>query len=107
MRRGLVSWIVLVLSTAGATAVPAGAVDFDASARSARTLLGELVAADTSNPPGNESRAVAIGAARLRQAGIPYRVTEFAPGRENLVARIEGKGGAGALLLLAHTDVAR
>jgi acetylornithine deacetylase/succinyl-diaminopimelate desuccinylase-like protein len=105
MRWGLIGWIVPVLATAGATAVPADAVDFDASARSVRTLLGELVAADTSNPPGNESRAVAIGATRLRQAGIPYRVTEFAPGRENLVARIEGNGGAGPLLLLAHIDV--
>jgi acetylornithine deacetylase/succinyl-diaminopimelate desuccinylase-like protein len=105
MHRVLASWIAFALSTAVASAAPTGAIDFDASARSARTLLGELVAADTSNPPGNESRAVAIGAARLRQAGIPYRVTEFAPGRENLVARIEGKGGAGALLLLAHSDV--
>jgi len=105
MRGEAVSWIVLVLSMAGASTALADPVDFDAGARSARELLGELVAADTSNPPGNESRAVAIGAARLRQAGIPYRVTEFAPGRENLVARLEGSGGSGALLLLAHTDV--
>jgi acetylornithine deacetylase/succinyl-diaminopimelate desuccinylase-like protein len=105
MGRGRASRIVLLLSTAGGLSLPADAVDFDAAARSARTLLGELVAADTSNPPGNESRAVAIGAARLGESGVPYRVTEFAPGRQNLVARLEGDGRAGALLLLAHTDV--
>jgi acetylornithine deacetylase/succinyl-diaminopimelate desuccinylase-like protein len=86
-------------------AAPAAAADFDAAARSARGLLETLVAADTANPPGNEARAVALGAERLRAAGVPLRVSEFAPGRENLVARIAGSGGAPPLLLLAHVDV--
>ncbi len=71
----------------------------------ARALLDELVAADTSNPPGNEARAVAIGAKRLAAAGIPYEITEFAPGRQNLVARLKGDGTARPLLLLSHVDV--
>ena len=54
MRGEAVSWIVLVLSMAGASTALADPVDFDAGARSARELLGELVAADTSNPPGND-----------------------------------------------------
>jgi acetylornithine deacetylase/succinyl-diaminopimelate desuccinylase-like protein len=80
-------------------------VDFAAGARSARTMIEALVAADTTNPPGNEARAVAIGKQRLDAAGIPYVVSEFAPGRENLVARLSGDGTAKPLLLLAHIDV--
>ncbi len=83
----------------------AAAVDYDAAAASARALLTALVAADTSNPPGNEARAVAIGAARLREAGIEPEISEFAPGRENMVARLRGDGRARPILLLAHVDV--
>jgi acetylornithine deacetylase/succinyl-diaminopimelate desuccinylase-like protein len=97
--------IALALLVGGLPALEARAVDFDGAADSARGLLGELVAADTSNPPGNEARAVAIGAARLDAAGIAHRITQFAPGRENLVARLRGDGSAPPLLLLAHVDV--
>jgi acetylornithine deacetylase/succinyl-diaminopimelate desuccinylase-like protein len=83
----------------------AAAPDFDAAARSVRQLLEALVAADTTNPPGNEARAVAIGADRLKAASIPYQVSEFAPGRENLVARLRGDGSQPPVLLLAHIDV--
>jgi acetylornithine deacetylase/succinyl-diaminopimelate desuccinylase-like protein len=83
----------------------AAGVDFAAGARAARAMVDELVAADTTNPPGNEARAVAIGKKRLDAAGIPYVVSEFAPGRENLVARLAGDGSAKPLLLLAHIDV--
>jgi acetylornithine deacetylase/succinyl-diaminopimelate desuccinylase-like protein len=74
-------------------------------AADAKALLAELVAADTSNPPGNEARAVAIGAKRLDAAGIPYEITEFAPGRQNLVAKLKGDGTAKPLLLISHVDV--
>jgi len=84
---------------------PAANVDFATGARAARAMIGALVAADTTNPPGNEARAVAIGRKRLDEAGIPYVVSEFAPGRENLVARLAGDGSAKPLLLLAHIDV--
>jgi acetylornithine deacetylase/succinyl-diaminopimelate desuccinylase-like protein len=80
-------------------------VDYDAVAGAARTLLADLIAADTSNPPGNEERAVALGVARLRDAGLPYEVTTFAPGRQNLVVRLRGDGSARPLLVLAHVDV--
>jgi len=79
--------------------------DFGASAGRVRKLLEELVAANTENPPGNEARAVAIGAGRLREAGVPHQVFEFAPGRSNLIARLKGDGSAKPLLLLAHIDV--
>ena len=84
---------------------PAQAADYDAAARSARSLLDTLVAADTSNPPGNEARAAALGAERLAAAGIAFERYAFAPGRENLVARLRGDGSKRPLLVLAHIDV--
>lgn len=102
----------LLCATLDAAAIPVGkapdaaaGVDFAAGARDARALLDALVAADTTNPPGNEARAVAIGKQRLDAAGIPYQVSEFAPGRENLVARLKGDGSQKPLLILAHIDV--
>jgi len=88
-----------------AGAVRAAAPDWKAAAAEVRATLAELVAADTTNPPGNEARAAEIGARRLGEAGIPFERTEFAPGRENLVARLRGDGSKRPLLLLAHTDV--
>ncbi len=79
--------------------------DLSASLPRVRALLEQLVAAETVNPPGNEARAAGVGAARLRAAGVPHQVFEFAPGRANLVARLKGDGSAKPLLLLAHTDV--
>src|SRR2546430_12848562 len=90
---------------AAASRAGSAAPDFDVSAARVRTLLEQLVAADTENPPGNEARAAALGAARLQAAGIPYQLFEFAPGRQNLIARIKGNGSAKPLLLLAHIDV--
>src|SRR5258708_12711820 len=86
-------------------AARAAAPDYDAAAADARQLIAELVAADTTNPPGNEARAAAIGAARLKALGIAYEVDEFAPGRANLIARLKGEGTEKPLLLLSHTDV--
>ena len=94
-----------LLLIAALAALPCRAADYDAAARSARKLLTELIAADTTNPPGDESRAVRIAAKNLKDAGIPFEVTDFAPGRQNIVARLKGSGPEKPILLLAHTDV--
>lgn len=70
-----------------------------------RQTLNELVKADTTSPPGNEARAVAIIAKRLESAGVEFEITEFAPGRQNIVARLQGRGRKKALMLLSHLDV--
>lgn len=103
----LVALVALACSShrVAATVPAPGNPDFDAAAKSARVILEALVQADMTNPPGNEARAVAIGVKRLEHAGISFQVTEFAPGRENLVARLSGDGSAEPVLLLAHTDV--
>jgi hypothetical protein len=93
---------LLALAPAASLAAPP---DLDALAARVRTLVEALVAADTENPPGNEARAVAVGAARLRAEGISFETFEFAPGRSNLIVRLKGDGSGKPLLLLAHIDV--
>jgi len=66
--------------------------------------LKSYVEIDTTNPPGNESRAVEFFAAIFDEAGITYERAESAPGRGNIWARLEG-GDEPALLLLHHMDV--
>lgn len=68
------------------------APDFDAITKAARTDLAAMIAADTTNPPGNEARITTLVAKKLKDAGIPYEITEFAPGRSNIVARLKGAG---------------
>lgn len=60
--------------------------DFEELAKSARSSLQFMVEADTSNPPGSERRIVEFVANRLKETGIEYEISEFAPGRENIVA---------------------
>ena len=64
-----------------------------------------LLRIDTSNPPGNETRAVEYLKPILDKAGIPYQVFALEPGRANLVARIKGNGRKRPIILMGHTDV--
>jgi acetylornithine deacetylase/succinyl-diaminopimelate desuccinylase-like protein len=68
-------------------------------------FLSELVKIDTSNPPGNETRAAEYIKSVLAAEGIPAEIFESAPGRGNLVARLKGNGKKRPLLLLGHLDV--
>jgi acetylornithine deacetylase/succinyl-diaminopimelate desuccinylase-like protein len=81
--------------------------DYDAMAKSAVAMVGRMIEADTTSPPGNEARVARLVAKRLEEAGIPYEITEFAPGRENIVARLKASGTPTGkpLLLLSHEDV--
>ncbi len=67
--------------------------------------LKNLVAIDTTNPPGNESEAVTYLASIFESEGIEYETAEPAPGRGSIVARIRGNGSARPLMLLGHLDV--
>jgi acetylornithine deacetylase/succinyl-diaminopimelate desuccinylase-like protein len=69
------------------------------------TLLAELIRIDTTNPPGNETRAARHLAAYLERSGISSTLVAAQEGRDNLVARIPGRGTGPSLLLLSHTDV--
>jgi len=77
----------------------------------AREIYKELIELNTSVTTGDNTPAANAMARRFRAAGIPEAdifVGGPLPKKHNVVARIRGKGGAGArkpILLLAHLDV--
>ncbi|MEM3069915.1 MAG: M20/M25/M40 family metallo-hydrolase [Candidatus Bathyarchaeia archaeon] len=69
------------------------------------TLLQDLIRIDTTNPPGNEAEAAEYLARTLEGEGFECMVLESAPGRGNLITRLEGSEEGPSLLLLSHLDV--
>jgi len=75
------------------------------------TWMQDYLRIDTTNPPGNEMRAVAFYKKILDQEGIENRTFEYAPGRGDLWARLSRNApstGAEAkrpIILLNHMDV--
>ena len=65
----------------------------------------QLLRIDTSNPPGNETKAAKYVQTVLEREGIPAKLFSKDPDRANLVARIRGKGSARPVLIMGHTDV--
>ncbi|HEY2954807.1 MAG TPA: M20/M25/M40 family metallo-hydrolase [Candidatus Eisenbacteria bacterium] len=70
-----------------------------------RQVLGDLIAIDTSNPPGRELEVARYLDSLLAREGIRGQTFETAPGRGNFVARLSGSGRKPPLLLLGHMDV--
>jgi len=64
-----------------------------------------LLKIDTSNPPGNETRAAEAVQKVLEGEGIPAKLFALDPARANLVARVKGNGSKKPILLMGHTDV--
>ena len=79
----------------------------DWNALKAETLehFSALLKIDTSNPPGNETRAAEYLKQVLEREGIPARLIALDRNRANLVARIRGTGSNRPLLIMGHTDV--
>ncbi len=63
-----------------------------------------LIRIDTTNPPGNETRAVNYIKGVLEAEGIPVTVAAKDPARANLIARMKGNGSKRPILLMGHTD---
>src|SRR5712671_5605414 len=63
-----------------------------------------LLKIDTTNPPGNETRAVEYLKTVLDREGIPYQVLASDPKRANLVARVKGNGSKRPIIVMGHTD---
>src|SRR5215475_13717017 len=59
---------------------------------------------DTTNPPGNETRAAVFLQQILEKEGIECKQFALAPSRANLVARIKGNGSKRPVLVMGHTD---
>jgi acetylornithine deacetylase/succinyl-diaminopimelate desuccinylase-like protein len=64
-----------------------------------------LLRIDTSNPPGNETKAVDYLRSVLDREGILYQIFALEPGRANLVARLKGNGSKRPVIVMGHTDV--
>ncbi len=68
-------------------------------------FLSELIQIDTTNPPGNETKAANYIADYLAKDGFQSEILESAPGRGSVVTRLKGTGEKPSLLLLSHLDV--
>src|SRR5215472_10476546 len=64
-----------------------------------------LIQIDTSNPPGNETKAVEYLKKVFDAEGIPSQIFALDPMRANIVARLKGNGSKRPLLILGHLDV--
>ena len=71
----------------------------------ATRILQEYVRINTSNPPGDVTKAAEFLVRILEREGIPVKRYESGPGRSIVLARLEGRGPAKPLMLLHHMDV--
>lgn len=69
------------------------------------SLLGDLIRIDTTNPPGNETKAAKYLGKTLEKEGFVCELLESGPGRGNVITRVGGSGEKPSLLLLSHLDV--
>ncbi|MEM7250587.1 MAG: M20 family metallopeptidase [Pseudomonadota bacterium] len=67
-------------------------------------LLGRLVAEPSCDPPGGELGVAKLVLAELQRLGIDAELTEFAPGRANVMGRVAGQGNRPAMVFSAHMD---
>ena len=68
-------------------------------------FLSDLICIDTTNPPGNETKAAKYLAETLERDDFECELYESAPGRGSVITRIKGTGEKPSLLLLSHLDV--
>ena len=99
--------VILLFTLVAATVAQhtAAKPDWDKAREETVQILSGLVKIDTSNPPGNETKAAACIKAILDKEGIPSQIYELEPGRGNIVARLKGNGKKRPILLMGHLDV--
>ncbi len=68
-------------------------------------FLTDLIRINTTNPPGNETKAANFIAEYLAKDGFKSEIIESAPGRGSIITRLKGTGEKPNLLLLSHLDV--
>src|SRR5579863_9895526 len=102
---GAAALLVLLLLTSGAARAAEG-YEVDWAQVHAETLeyYTHLLRIDTTNPPGNETKAAAYVKSVLDREGIPAQLFALEPARANLVARLKGNGSKKPILVMGHTD---
>jgi acetylornithine deacetylase/succinyl-diaminopimelate desuccinylase-like protein len=68
-------------------------------------LLQEFIRIDTTNPPGNEEKAILFLEDVLQKEGLSTEVYSPTPKRANIISRIKGKKKDRPIILLSHVDV--
>ena len=68
-------------------------------------LLSALLQADTTNPPGNETRAALVLVDYFARHGLEAQLVGDLPDRQNLIVRLPGTRPGPRLGLLGHLDV--
>jgi len=68
-------------------------------------LLRNFIRIDTTNPPGNEEKAILFLEEVLQREGLSTEVYSPVPKRANIISRIRGKKKDKPLILLGHVDV--
>jgi acetylornithine deacetylase/succinyl-diaminopimelate desuccinylase-like protein len=102
MSRALLASAFILLSIAAGAQTP----DWKTVEADALKTLQGYVRIDTSNPPGDVTKAADLLADVLKREGIDVKRYESGPGRSILLARLKGNGTGGkAILLESHMDV--
>ena len=96
---------VIVLAAAVAVQAPGGQPDWTAVQAAAVKTLQGYVRINTSNPPGDVTKAADFLAGVLQREGIGVKRFESGAGRVILLARLKGTGSGKAILLENHMDV--
>ena len=95
----------LLLFISSAYAADRFPVDWPKVDRELLEYYSALVRIDTSNPPGNETKAVNYIRPILDREGIPYQVFAMQENRANIVARLKGSGLKRPVIVMGHMDV--
>jgi acetylornithine deacetylase/succinyl-diaminopimelate desuccinylase-like protein len=96
---------LLVLLVVASTSAEVPAVNWEQQKAEILRHHRALIQIDTSNPPGNETKAVEYLKRVFDAEGIPTKTFALDASRANLVARLKGNGTKRPILLMAHTDV--
>lgn len=97
--------VVLCLALLPHAAFAQGAPDWKAVEAEAITTVQSYIRINTSNPPGDVTKASDFLMGIFEREGIPARRFESGPGRSIVLARLKGSGTAKPILLLHHMDV--
>ena len=104
MRRHLTAILAIALFASSRPA--AQQPDWKAVEHDAIKTLQDYVRINTSNPPGDVTKAADFLIDILKREGIPVTRYEPGPGRSIVLARLKGSGTGGkAILLESHMDV--
>lgn len=97
--------IVVLLAASVSFAQQPAAPDFTKARDEATGFLSELIKINTSDPPGNETKAAEYLKSIFDREGIPSVIIGPSPDRGSIIARIKGNGSKKPLLLMGHLDV--